>query len=96
MILIGERINAGFKDIANAIRTKDPTAVEKWAVAQTEAGATYLDVNIGAASRDPADMAWLVETVRTFQTASYAVPGQEGVTVPLTSVQSAVPAGTVA
>ena len=64
MILIGERINAGFKDIANAIRTKDPTAVEKWAVAQTEAGATYLDVNIGAASRDPADMAWLVETVQ--------------------------------
>jgi 5-methyltetrahydrofolate corrinoid/iron sulfur protein methyltransferase len=64
MILIGERINAGFKDIANAIRTKDPTAVKKWAVAQAEAGATYLDVNIGAASRDPADMAWLVETVQ--------------------------------
>ena len=64
MILIGERINAGFKDIANAIRTKDPTAVEKWAIAQAEAGATYLDVNIGAASRDPADMAWLVEVVQ--------------------------------
>jgi 5-methyltetrahydrofolate corrinoid/iron sulfur protein methyltransferase len=64
MILIGERINAGFKDIANAIRTKDSAAVEKWAVAQSEAGATYLDVNIGAASRDPADMAWLVETVQ--------------------------------
>jgi len=64
MILIGERINAGFKDIANAIRTKDSTAVEKWAVAQAEAGATYLDVNIGAASRDPADMAWLVDVVQ--------------------------------
>jgi len=64
MILIGERINAGFKDIANAIRTKDPTAVEKWAAAQAEAGASYLDVNIGAASRDPADMAWLVEVVQ--------------------------------
>jgi len=64
MILIGERINAGFKDIANAIRTKNPAAVEKWAVAQSEAGATYLDVNIGAASRDPADMGWLVETVQ--------------------------------
>ena len=64
MILIGERINAGFKDIAAAIREKDPTAVEKWAVAQAEAGADYLDVNIGAASRDPADMAWLVEVVQ--------------------------------
>ena len=64
MILIGERINAGFKDIAQAIRSKDKAAIEKWAVAQAEAGATYLDVNIGAASRDPADMAWLVETVQ--------------------------------
>ncbi|MBE0634662.1 methyltetrahydrofolate--corrinoid methyltransferase, partial [Candidatus Bipolaricaulota bacterium] len=34
MILIGERINAGFKDIANAIREKDPTAVVKWAKLQ--------------------------------------------------------------
>lgn len=62
MILIGERINAGFKDIAAAIREKDPTAVEKWAKLQTEQGADYLDVNIGAASRDPEDMAWLVRT----------------------------------
>ena len=62
MILIGERINAGFKDIAAAIREKDPTAVEKWAKLQAEQGADYLDVNIGAASRDPADMAWLVRT----------------------------------
>jgi len=64
MILIGERINAGFKDVANAIREKKPDAIVKWAKAQAEAGATYLDVNIGAASRDPADMAWLVETVQ--------------------------------
>ena len=63
MILIGERINAGFKDIAAAIRGKDPTAVEKWAKLQAERGADYLDVNIGAASRDPEDMAWLVRTV---------------------------------
>jgi 5-methyltetrahydrofolate corrinoid/iron sulfur protein methyltransferase len=64
VILIGERINAGFKDIANAIRSKDPAPVEKWAIAQAEAGATYLDVNIGAASRDPADMAWLVDVAQ--------------------------------
>ena len=62
MILIGERINAGFKDIGAAIREKDPTAVEKWAKLQAEQGADYLDVNIGAASRDPEDMAWLVRT----------------------------------
>jgi len=64
MILIGERINAGFKDIARAIREHDPGPIQKWAKRQAAAGADYLDVNIGAASRDPADMAWLVETVQ--------------------------------
>ncbi|HIE48419.1 TPA: methyltetrahydrofolate--corrinoid methyltransferase [Candidatus Bipolaricaulota bacterium] len=64
MILIGERINAGFKDIARAIREHDPEPIVKWAEKQAAAGADYLDVNIGAASRDPEDMAWLVEVVQ--------------------------------
>ncbi|MGY4706214.1 dihydropteroate synthase [Candidatus Bipolaricaulota sp. J31] len=64
MILIGERINAGFKDIARAIREHDPEPVREWARKQAAAGADYLDVNIGAASKDPADMAWLVQVVQ--------------------------------
>lgn len=64
MILIGERINAGFKDIGRAIREKDPGPIKKWAKLQAEAGASYLDVNIGAVSKDPRDMAWLVKTVQ--------------------------------
>ncbi len=64
MILIGERINAGFKDIGRAIREKDPKPIIKWAKLQAEAGADYLDVNIGAVSKDPKDMAWLVKTVQ--------------------------------
>ncbi len=64
MILIGERINAGFKDIATAIRQKDKQPVEAWAKKQSERGADYLDINIGAVSKDPRDMAWLVETVQ--------------------------------
>ena len=64
MILIGERINAGFKDIARAIREKDPAPVKSWAEKQAQRGADYLDVNIGAASRKPEDMAWLVKTVQ--------------------------------
>lgn len=64
MILIGERINAGFKDIARAIRERDPKPIQYWAKKQAEAGADYLDVNIGAVSKDPADMAWLVEVVQ--------------------------------
>lgn len=64
MILIGERINAGFRDIARAIRERDKEPIQEWARKQAAAGADYLDVNIGAASRKPEDMAWLVETVQ--------------------------------
>ncbi|MGQ9700599.1 MAG: dihydropteroate synthase [Candidatus Bipolaricaulaceae bacterium] len=64
MILIGERINAGFKDIAQAIREKAKEPIQSWARKQTAAGADYLDLNIGAVSKDPRDMAWLVQVVQ--------------------------------
>jgi len=64
VILIGERVNAGFKDIARAIQQKDPGPVKSWAKKQAEQGADYVDVNIGAASKNPEDMAWLVKTVQ--------------------------------
>lgn len=64
MILIGERINAGFKDIGRAIRNKDKGPVQEWARRQAEAGASYLDVNIGAVSKDPRDMVWLIRAVQ--------------------------------
>lgn len=64
MILIGERINGGFKDISGAIEKKDKVPVQKWAKKQTEAGADFLDINMGTASKDPKDMVWLVEMVQ--------------------------------
>jgi len=64
MILIGERINTGFKDIKQAVLHKDPHPLQAWAVRQSEAGATYLDVNLGAVSGKPADMCWMIETVQ--------------------------------
>ncbi len=64
MIFIGERINTGFKDIKQAVMDKDPAPLQDWAAKQTEAGATFLDVNLGAVSSDPADMCWMVETVQ--------------------------------
>ncbi len=64
MILIGERINGLYGDVAEAIREKNPRAIQEWAVRQTEAGATYLDVNTGPAVDDPATvMPWLVKVV---------------------------------
>ncbi|MEW5947211.1 MAG: dihydropteroate synthase [bacterium] len=64
MIAIGERINGMFTDIKNAIAEKDGEPVKRWALRQLEAGADYLDVNVGTASKTPADaVKWLVERV---------------------------------
>ena len=64
MIFVGERINTGFKDIKQAVMDKDPKPLQEWARKQTEAGATYLDVNLGAVSTKPEDMCWMIETVQ--------------------------------
>jgi 5-methyltetrahydrofolate corrinoid/iron sulfur protein methyltransferase len=64
MILIGERINAGFKDIKAAIENKDGSAIQEWAQKQTKAGATYLDVNMGTASSKAEDLCWMIEQVQ--------------------------------
>jgi len=61
--LIGERINGSFKDVGRAIQERDKTVIQDWIARQTQDGADYLDVNMGAASRKPDDFAWLVETV---------------------------------
>ena len=64
MIFIGERINTGFKDVKQAVLDKDPGPIQDWAKKQTEAGASYLDVNLGAVSSKAADMCWMIETVQ--------------------------------
>ena len=65
MFIIGERINGMFKKVAEAIRSKDKKAIQDLAVAQLQAGANCLDINVGPASDNPvAAMEWLVECVR--------------------------------
>jgi len=64
MIFVGERINTGFKDIKQAVIDKDPKPLQEWAKKQTEAGADYLDVNLGAVSTKPEDMCWMIEAVQ--------------------------------
>ena len=65
MIAIGERINGMFKDVRQAIADKDPGPIVDLARRQTEAGAAYLDVNVGTAAADQeSTMKWLVETVQ--------------------------------
>jgi 5-methyltetrahydrofolate corrinoid/iron sulfur protein methyltransferase len=65
MILIAERINGMFKDVKEAIADKDKKVIQELAKKQTEAGATYLDVNVGTAAADQeGTMQWLVETIQ--------------------------------
>ena len=64
MILIGERVNAGFKDIKNAIINKDGDVIKEWARKQADANATYIDVNLGTASNKPEDLCWMIEMVQ--------------------------------
>jgi len=63
MILIGERINGSFKDVGRAIQERNETVIRERVTKQVEAGADFLDVNMGAASRNPDDFAWLVQVV---------------------------------
>jgi 5-methyltetrahydrofolate corrinoid/iron sulfur protein methyltransferase len=65
MIAIGERINGMFSDVKQAIADHDPAPVVDLARRQTEAGAAYLDINVGTAAADQeSTMKWLVETAQ--------------------------------
>ncbi|MHC4744284.1 MAG: dihydropteroate synthase, partial [Planctomycetota bacterium] len=65
MILIAERINGMFTDVKQAIADKDKKVIQELARTQTEAGAAYLDVNVGTAAADQeGTMQWLVETIQ--------------------------------
>ncbi|MFC1737616.1 dihydropteroate synthase [Planctomycetota bacterium] len=65
MILIGERINGMFEDVKQAISDRDKKVIQELARKETEAGAAYLDVNVGTAASDQeGTMQWLVETIQ--------------------------------
>jgi 5-methyltetrahydrofolate corrinoid/iron sulfur protein methyltransferase len=65
MILIAERINGMFTNVKRAIADKDKKIIQELAKKQTEAGAAYLDVNIGTAASDQTGtMQWLVESIQ--------------------------------
>ncbi|HAL61228.1 MAG TPA: pterin-binding protein [Chloroflexi bacterium] len=56
-VLIGERINpTGKRRLAAALQSGDLSLVKEEAVAQVEAGADVLDVNVGAAGVDEVDL----------------------------------------
>jgi cobalamin-dependent methionine synthase I len=65
MILIGESINVMSKTIGPALRKRDPQPIQELARAEAEAGADYLDLNIGPARKAGDElMTWVVNTVQ--------------------------------
>lgn len=70
--IIGERINPGFKSTRALFDNEDLPGIQALAVKQAEAGAAYLNVNIGA--RALTDVDFMARVIRAIQ---------EVVTVPL-------------
>jgi len=61
---IAESINIMSKTIGPAMKEKNAKPIQDMAIAQAEAGATFLDVNIGPARKGGAEMMeWLVKTI---------------------------------
>ena len=65
-VTIGERIHCISPAIRKAMAERDPEPILKRAKEQLDAGATYLDVNIGPAENDGEDlMKWAVQLIQS-------------------------------
>lgn len=65
MLVIGENISVTATAIGNAIKERDAKPLVEMAKAQAQAGANYIDVNIGPATRDGEDlMQWVVKSIQ--------------------------------
>ena len=64
-VVIGERIHCISPVIREAMAKRDPEPILKRAKEQLDAGATYLDLNIGPAERDGEElMKWGVQLLQ--------------------------------
>lgn len=63
--IIGERINPGFKSTRNLFDTSDIPGIQALAVRQANAGASYLNVNVGDRARTEPE--FMTEVIRAIQ-----------------------------
>jgi 5-methyltetrahydrofolate corrinoid/iron sulfur protein methyltransferase len=64
MIVIGERINVMTKVLGAAMKTRDKKPIQEMAIAETKAGAEYLDLNLGPARRGGPELTqWIIKAV---------------------------------
>ena len=74
MIFIGEKINCLQPGIRKSVLEKNKEAIQRLARRQAEAGAVYLDLNVGTAWPKPAEiMVWMVKTVQEVVSAPLAL-----------------------
>jgi len=65
MLIVGELINGMYKNVREALKTKDKSIIQKIAKDQIANGADMLDINTGPASDKPKeDIKWLIESVQ--------------------------------
>ena len=65
-VVIGERLSTTAPAVNKAFMERDPEPIIKRAKQQLDAGATYLDVNIGPAENDGEDlMKWAVQLLQS-------------------------------
>lgn len=65
MILIGESIHIISKEVNDAVKNRDLKVIRDLAKVQADAGADYIDLNLGPAKRDPEEVTqWLVNTIQ--------------------------------
>lgn len=65
LIVIGDRINPGFKSVKTMIDNNDLAGIQATAVKQVDAGASFLDVTIGP--RAVGDPDFMTQTIRAIQ-----------------------------
>jgi cobalamin-dependent methionine synthase I len=64
MIIIGEKINGTLAGVREAIEQRDAESIAMLAVSQADAGADYIDVNVGTGSGNEVEsMKWALEVV---------------------------------
>jgi 5-methyltetrahydrofolate corrinoid/iron sulfur protein methyltransferase len=65
VILIGESIHVISKTVNDAVKNNDAKVIQELARTQAEAGANYIDLNLGPAKKDPElTTEWLVNAIQ--------------------------------
>ncbi|MBL7209015.1 MAG: dihydropteroate synthase, partial [Dehalococcoidia bacterium] len=65
MILIGESIHIISQQVNDAVKDQKPKVIQELATAQSQAGADYIDVNLGPARKSPEEVTqWLVDAIQ--------------------------------